>query len=470
MAVAEVQGVEQALRDLVDEQMKRWNAPGVELSILDRGEIASAGFGVTSIETQQPVTPSTVFQIGSITKVYTATLIMQLVDEGLVELDSPVTRYLPDLKLADEAALQTITLRHLLTHSSGIDGDFFEDFGFGDDALGRCIAKFDTLRQVYSPGELWSYCNSGFYLAGHIIATLREKPFEQCMREHLFEPLGMERSVMSAHEAIHFPVAIGHRSTADSVEIARPWMLPRSVAAAGLVISTTEDMLKFAALHMGNGTVGDKQVLSQGSIRAMQEPQVEGGMLSDRWGLAWMIRTIDGVTIIEHGGTTNGQNAWLMVLPGEGLAVAVLTNSSQGSAIYKRIVDWVLENRRGLRRPQLTRVTLESRELAGYAGHYGTTNALATLVVEGENLVANVQGRGPAAAEAPVIPPVTMAPIGNDLFVATDGVAEGLRTHFVRRADGSIRFFQFGGRFVDPLSEEEFAAAEAESHPAESSS
>src|SRR5262249_38928713 len=147
-----------------------------------------------SIETEQPVRPDTLFQIGSISKVYTATLIMQLVDVGKLALDEPIITYLPDLKLADTAARQTITLRHLLSHTSGLFGDYFDDFGHGDDALTRAVATFDTLRQQFAPGALWTYCNSGFGLAGAIIERVIGQPFETAMRERIFKPLGLERS------------------------------------------------------------------------------------------------------------------------------------------------------------------------------------------------------------------------------------------------------------------------------------
>ncbi|MGD9892590.1 MAG: serine hydrolase domain-containing protein, partial [Dehalococcoidia bacterium] len=116
-----------ALEQLVSEQMREWSVPGVVVGILHDGQIETWGFGVTSIETEQPVTGDTLFQIGSITKVFTATLIMQLVDEGRLDLDAPVRSVLPSFRLEDDAATESVTPRHLLTHTTGFFGDRFDD-------------------------------------------------------------------------------------------------------------------------------------------------------------------------------------------------------------------------------------------------------------------------------------------------------------------------------------------------------
>ena len=157
------------LESVVRQEMERWSVPGMAVGVLRDGEIEAWGFGVASIETEQPVRPDTLFQIGSITKVVTTTVIMQLVDEGKVDLDQPVARCLPSFKLGDAAALGAVTVRHLLTHMTGFWGDRFDDFGPGDDALAKALATFGQLRQWTPPGEVWAYCNTGFQAAGAII-------------------------------------------------------------------------------------------------------------------------------------------------------------------------------------------------------------------------------------------------------------------------------------------------------------
>ena len=162
------------LDDLVRSQMNEQSVPGLAVGILADGQVQTWGFGVASIETGFPVLPDSLFQIGSITKVFTATAIMQFVDEGRLDLDAPVKRALPDFRLQDEAATETVTVRHLLTHTGGFFGDRFRredksDYGMGDDALRNALAEFHTLRQYTPPGETWSYCNTGFQALGGIV-------------------------------------------------------------------------------------------------------------------------------------------------------------------------------------------------------------------------------------------------------------------------------------------------------------
>lgn len=126
--------------------------PGAVLAVLHDDEIHEWSTGVTSLSTGVEVTPEAIFQIGSITKVWTATLVMQLVDEGGVELDAPVRTYLPELRFADPVATERTTLRHLLTHTSGVDGDVFEDFGRGDDAVARYVEACAGATSVLPPG------------------------------------------------------------------------------------------------------------------------------------------------------------------------------------------------------------------------------------------------------------------------------------------------------------------------------
>ena len=316
-------GLDVALEAHARERMARWRIPGVAVGELSGDARALAGFGVTSLETGYPVRPDSLFQIGSISKVFTATLVMMLVEEGKLDLDTPVIAYLPDLKLADPAARERVTLRMLLSHSAGFFGDFFEDFGQGDGALGRYVGKLDTLAQQTPPGESWAYNNAGFCLAGALVERVTGQPFERVMRERVFAPLGLERSFYFAHEAITYPVAVGHTQKTpggDEHEVARLYPLPRAVNAAGGIISTVDDLLTFAAFHMDGGVTRDGQrLLSEAATRAMWEPQITAANFAEAYATGWETRLIDGVRLVAHGGSTNGFQAQLDTYPGAAL-------------------------------------------------------------------------------------------------------------------------------------------------------
>src|SRR5512143_854964 len=183
----------QDLDAVVGEAMTRLSVPGVAVGILLGGKIHTFGYGVTSVENPLLVTGDTLFQIGSITKTFTGTAVMRLVESGRLELDAPLRKYLPGLRLADEHEAAAVTMQHLLTHTSGWVGDYFEDFGTGTDALARYVASMAALPQLTPPGAFWSYNNANFWVAGRVIEVVTGQPWESAIRQLVIEPLGMSR-------------------------------------------------------------------------------------------------------------------------------------------------------------------------------------------------------------------------------------------------------------------------------------
>src|SRR6266508_2035495 len=171
------------LADAVEQAMGRFMVPGVAVGILADDRTLMAGFGVTNVEHPLPVTAQTLFQIGSITKTFVATAIMRLVEAGALALDVPVRTYLPAFRLADQTVAERVTLRHLLTHTAGWDGDYDADFGDGDDALERVVESMDLVPQLTVPGSVFAYNNAGFYVVGRLIEVVTGQPFESAMHE-----------------------------------------------------------------------------------------------------------------------------------------------------------------------------------------------------------------------------------------------------------------------------------------------
>ncbi len=222
--------------------------PGAQLGILrmaDEGsassadgpadELAEAACGVLSTRTGVATTTESVFQIGSITKVWTATVAMQLVDEELISLDSPVLEVVPELRLSDPDVAVQLTLRHLLTHTSGIDGDVFTDTGRGDDCLERYVELLVDVAQNHPLGATWSYCTSGYSLMGRIIEKVTGGTWDKAMRERLFAPLGLTRTGTLPEDALLHAAAIGHDEEDDQQRVVPVWGMPRSVGPAGLI-------------------------------------------------------------------------------------------------------------------------------------------------------------------------------------------------------------------------------------------
>src|SRR5688572_2401144 len=173
-------------------EMKRLKVPGMAIGIWHKGKEYAEGFGVTSVEHPLPVTADTLFQTGSISKTFTGTIMMKLVEDGKVDLDAPVKKYITDFKVQDKDVTDKVTVRHLLTHMGGWVGDYFNDFGNGDDALDRMVKDIAKLPQVQPLGKIWSYNNTGFNIASRVIEIVTKKSYEQAAQEMLLDPLHLD--------------------------------------------------------------------------------------------------------------------------------------------------------------------------------------------------------------------------------------------------------------------------------------
>jgi CubicO group peptidase (beta-lactamase class C family) len=437
--------------DLVREQMAKWGVPGLTVGILHQGNVETAGYGITSIETNQPVVPETLFQIGSISKIFTTTLVMTVVDEGKLDLDTPIVHYIPNLPLADETARKTITTRHVVTHMAGFYGDRFDDQGIGDDALAKAVAAFGDLRQQTAPGELWTYCNAGFDLAGRVVEVILGQRFEDAMRERVFKPLGLERSTYFAAEAIRHSVAVGHVDlTGEETKIADPWPIPRRSNAAGGISSNVAELLRFARAHMQDGELDGNRVLSADSAQAMRTEQTVSAY-PRRWGLGWSLHTIGGLRLADHGGATNGFMARLTTVPEKQFALAILTNGDKGSAAHGKIGDAILEQFLGIKDAEAPRTTLDDATLAKYARTYRHDLADLTFSVEDGGFRVDRIARNPFNGVQTPREPFRLVPVNDKLFVVPDGEFAGAYAEMIHGDNGNLCFLRFGGRLGYPV-------------------
>ena len=323
------------IQQTLDELCTERGIPGAVCGIVADGEVTVAASGVANLNTGLPVVRETLFQAGSIGKSYTATAIMQLVDEGRLDLDTPVREYLPDLRFADAGVSQTLTGRQILTHTAGIDGDRLdEDFacGRGDDCLARYVSSLADLPLITAPGGLWSYCNSGYVVLGRVIEVLTGMTYEQALTTRLLEPIGATDTLFFPGDMVTHSLAVGHVRQGDSPAVVAPkWEMSRAAGPAGATINTTiDDLLTFARLHLAGGIAGDgTRVLSEASTLAMRQPEVscpEPELLGDHWGLGWFLRAGAGPAVVGHDGNTIGLTACLRLIPERNVAWALLIN------------------------------------------------------------------------------------------------------------------------------------------------
>ncbi len=418
---------QQHWQERLDALADKHGVVGATLAIRHGADTAEGATGVLNLRTQQPATADSLFQIGSITKLFTATLVMQLVDEGLLDLDEPVVKHLPGFRVADEEVSRTVTVRHLLAHTSGIDGDLFLDTGRGDDNLERYVAAMADLTSVHPLGATMSYCNAGYVLLGRLVEVLRGQTFDAVLRERLLAPLGLDTAGTLPEEALLHGAATGHLVPpgAPGPVVTPQWGLYRSSGPAGLIHMTARDLLVFAQVHLDGGTTADgTRVLSADSVAAMQQPQVEipdVHTIGTHWALGWILMTWDGRQVLGHDGATLGQGAFLRTLPDAGLTVALLTNGgAHPRDLFEALFTEVFE--------ELADVAVPQRPTPGddgevvdperFLGRYVREGVEMTVQrAEAGGLEMAVRSTGPFSQGQPPPPPYLLRPFADDVLL-----------------------------------------------------
>ncbi|MBB5855806.1 serine hydrolase domain-containing protein [Amycolatopsis umgeniensis] len=431
----------QELQVVLDEGAREAGVPGAAVGVLHRGRESVFTTGVSSVDTGLPVDAGTLFMIGSTSKTFAAAALLSLVEDGVLDLDKPVVEYLPGLELADPVARKTVTVRHLLTHSAGFLGDVDLDTGWGDDALARAVGQFGDLPQIFPPGEVFSYCNAGFQLAGRVAEVVSGSAFEDLVRTRLLEPLGMTESYYLPWEVLTRRHAVGHFVTDGEASVAHTVGLTRADSASGGLWSTVADQLKWARFFLAGESAGEPP-LSAETRDLMRTPQRKAALRFEEVGLSWLHTTHGAARLVRHGGNvSNLQLSEFVTLPEEDFAVTVLTNSAGGAALGRNVVDWCLEHLVGVP-PVESLPPLSSPSLAEYTGRY-ETGQLAFEVTDRDGalwaqMVADVE-------DFPSPPPFEA------VFVADDAIAPAADTRaasarFLRDERGRVTSVEFGGR------------------------
>ena len=450
------------LETRVSEAAERLEVPGVSVGIYHDGQEQYAVHGVTNIEHPLPVDEHTLFQFGSTGKTYTATAVMRLVDQGKVSLDEKVRTYLPDLKLKDEEVARSVTVLQLLNHTAGWAGDLMEDTGEGDDALLRYVQKMAEIEQVTPLGKTVSYNNAALSVAGLIISTVTGKPYEKAVKELLFEPLGLTNSFFFPSDIMTRRFVAGHNQHPDGkITVARPWAMPRGNSPAGGISSDNHDLIAWARFHLGDGTAADgTRVLSKELVDLMKQPTVDmkGSALGDYVGISWLMRDVDGVRLVGHGGTTNGHHSDFVTVPERDFAISLLTNCGpNGPQFNEEILKWALEAYLGVIDKDPEPIGVGDAELVQYVGRYETIAVVCDITANAGGLLLNIEIKPEVAAvlreqgeDVPDQPPI---PIGllagdGDRYIVTDGPAKGMKGYFVRSASGEIEAVHAGGRLA----------------------
>ncbi|MEV4775411.1 serine hydrolase domain-containing protein [Microbacterium sp. LWH12-1.2] len=339
------------LQTFLDRSARELNVPGAVIGIVDGDQEHILTTGVAATDTGAAVTERTLFQIGSTSKTFTGTVAMHLIENDLLTLDTRVIDVLPDLRLADESALQELRIRHLLTHSGGFLGDADELDGWGDDALARNIATYGSLPQFFAPGTIASYSNAGMRLLGRVIEVVTGETFESAVRRIVLDPLGMTETFFFPWEVMTRPHAVGHVPGQEGEMSTLPLLgLTRDMNAEGGIVSSVGDQLRYARFHMRGETEGSAPVSDSTRLR-MQQPQVTAGPPVEAIGFPWLLTRRGDTRVVMHGGNIYDiQLSEFLFAPDQDLAITVLTNSGSGKALGTLLIDWCFEHLRGITR------------------------------------------------------------------------------------------------------------------------
>jgi CubicO group peptidase (beta-lactamase class C family) len=365
------------LQPLLDELCVKNNAVGATLGVLEGGAISTWAYGKLNLDTLVDATPDSVFQIGSIGKIFTTTLIMQLVDEGRLSLDDPVMRHLTDFTIAERDYGRAITVRQLLNHTSGLDGDFFPADDPEGPSTASYVRKMHLLPSLYAPGDgPMTYCNSGFVTAGRIVELLTGTIWQRAVVERIVKPLGLKNVVAFPQDGLRHRMAMGHitpdpRDQKTLTTAPLPY-LALSAAAAGSVLSMpVESVLKFASVHMADGAHEGGRLLSAASARRMREDRIaippHSRLGVTGWGLGWML--CPAYEMCGHDGGTFGQFTYLRTFPDKKKAFALFTNAPSGK-LYEQIEAHLMETLIGEKIPPEPAAEAWTPDVSRYAGTY----------------------------------------------------------------------------------------------------
>ena len=348
----------------------------------DRVEVAVAG--TADADTGAPLAVEHVLRPGSVTKMLTATLVMQCVDEGLVGLDDRVVDHVEGFRLREDGAAERVVVRHLLSHTSGIDAnDLFVDTGDDDGALGRYVGLLADVGLLTPPGEVFSYNNAGTCLAGHLAAGVRRTTWEEALRRHVLEPLGMTSTSFvdgrrQGDEAAAARLARSHLAgpggvTALPHEAEGPSWTRGLAPAGGTLVSTAADLARFVLGHLGGSSV--PPILRPETAAAMRERVVDapGGVVQMAGsGLGWQTWQSGDLAYVRHSGAYDGQSTMIALDPVEGVGVVVMTNSLNGHVAASQVLDSV---------PVPWPSEAAPADLSPYCGRYAS-GTIGTVVIE----------------------------------------------------------------------------------------
>lgn len=416
------------LGELFGKAVKTSGVAGMQLSLIKEGEQLDFVHGFANAELGIPMTPDTVIQIGSVTKVFNALMVMSLVEEGKLDLDEPVKGYIPALELSDPQATRQITLRHLLSMSGGVDNGDYADYGEADNAIENRVMALRNLPQHFVPGAHFGYSNAGIDISGHAAERVTGRIWDDLLRERVLELAGLRNAVSLARDRLFHRISLGH--TVDpktgKVSVVRPWVVQsRGQGPGGCSFATSaHDLARFGRLFIDGG-IGDSgaRVLSRNGIETMMTSQIEVPVhrFATSWCLGPAKHTWNGVPIWgHHGGSTSGMSFLYWIPEKKGILACTLNTASAYGRLLKSVTQEIMQAAFGIANPEVewpeSRIEVDPGR---YVGTYECIAGQCLIEAADEKLV--MKTRYELIRGVKMMDTSVLVPLGDDRFLLDRG-------------------------------------------------
>jgi CubicO group peptidase (beta-lactamase class C family) len=425
------------VESLARKELQETGTPGAAIAVIlgDR-VVYSKGLGVASVETGEPVTSDTLFRIASTTKMLTAAALASLEDQGRIRFDAPIDRYAKGL----DSKIGRLTLHQLLSHTSGLRDETSYSGPHDDAALGTFVRSWTSDYLFTEPGDVFSYSNPGYALAGFVLGEVTGKPYAEAMHDVLFEPLGMSRSGLRPTLAMTYPLSQAHESGASGPRVVRPFPDDSRFWPNGGVFTTVNDFSRFAIAILNGGKVDGKQALPSAVFARISKSYLSrpGGTATDHVEIAYGLleRHLRGARVLQHGGSRLGSGSVVRFAPEHHFAVIILANRT-GSFLPKtleKITELCVPLAREAppeSKPPRPLTSEEKERLVGrYVNHPEELSV--EIFMEGEALMLRRPGQKAASR---------LVPTGENLFSV-----DGQELAVILGSDGTPVYVHLGGR------------------------
>lgn len=402
------------LQTLLDDACRRHRVPGAVLGVRQHGDSTVVAHGVANVSTGEPMTPQTVSQVASVSKLFTASAVHRLLGEHGIGLDTPIGALVPEVATLDDG----VSVRRLLDHTSGVEGDLWDDFGANGDAVSRFTAAVAGVGSIAPPGALMSYCNAGYVVLGRLVELLGGATFDRVIDRLVVQSAGLRRTTLRLTDAVQHRIALGHDLTPAGTLVTRPFISMRCLSPTGGVMSTVDDLLDLVtslpdAMRLRSSTNPDPWTAGPGWCLGMTD-----------------CTGPDGEPVFGHDGLWIGSGAYVRHVPGLHLTIAMVGAAGHARTVWQQVYAELLQ-RAGLRGIETPRPSA-GLEVAPerYTGSYRRLSQEVEVREEhGRLLMTSTPTGAIAALSAPTT--VELQPCAPDVFLARASTGVDLPVVFI---------------------------------------